>query len=601
VAAVIAARSRILGWARTPVGLGVAAVGLLLTAGTGGYLLWAGESGGSAPDAPPDYRAELFHVTDCPRDPTADRFVGVDNLFALMGRGGLKLYESTTESLVSGPDGLIATNDVVVIKINYQWDQRGGTNTDLLRGLIRRILDHPDVFSGEIVVCENAQFNPIQNFDRPQNNAQDHSLSPHDVVVAFQGAGHNVSHYDWTSIRYNLVTEYSDGNMADGYIRYPYDSSIQGRVSYPKFRTDAGTYVSLKYGIWDFFTGTYNRDRLVFVNVPVLKSHHATYGATAAVKHYMGVVTDELNTNSHDAIRYGILGALLGEIQLADLNVLDAIWINANPYDGPWTSYAAATRRDELVASVDPVALDIWAVKNILIPAFLANGYTPPWPYPSADPDLPSSAFRQYLDNSMTKIQLAGYQVTNSYDEIDVTAGIGGAGDFDGDSDVDASDFTQFAACFTGPGGGPIGPGCTAGDFDGDDDVDCDDWESFRYVWTDPGDPSALEQCGATDVEHPASSPPSLATSLTRAFPNPMSPRTRIEFAIGMPGRVSLRIVDVTGHVVRTLVDDTLGVGRYDAVWDGRTDSGERVASGVFFCQLRAPSFNGVKKIVLVD
>ena len=79
----------------------------------------------------------------------------------------------------------------------------------------------------------------------------------------------------------------------------------------------------------------------------------------------------------------------IGEIGLADLNILDCIWVNANPYDGPWTGYGDATRLDQLVASTDPVAADIWAVTKILIPAFLDNGYTPPWPYPAADPGRP--------------------------------------------------------------------------------------------------------------------------------------------------------------------------------------------------------------------
>jgi hypothetical protein len=236
-------------------------------------------------------------------------------------------------------------------------------------------------------------------------------------VRYFQALGYRISHYVWTDVRYQSVMEYSDGDMNDGYVVGPYNSQLGGRVSYPKFETFYGTRISLKNGIWDDVAG-YDRQHLKFINLPVLKSHHATYGATAMVKHYMGVVTGELSTNSHSAIGNGILGALMGDIQPADLNILDAIWINANPYDGPWTTYAGATRKDTLVASLDPIAADLWAVKYILIPAFLANGYTPPWPYPSADPDNPSSAFRNYLDNSMDRMLAAGYEVTNDLSQI---------------------------------------------------------------------------------------------------------------------------------------------------------------------------------------
>lgn len=128
---------------------------------------------------------------------------------------------------------------------------------------------------------------------------------------------------------------------------------------------------------------------------------------------------EERRGAAHSAIHYGILGALLAKIRPADLNLIDATWINANPNDGPWTSYAAASRKDRLVASVDPVAADIWAVKNILIPGFHENGYSPPWPYPSADPDDPTSEFRQYIDHSMDPLLDAGHEVTNDLSQVD--------------------------------------------------------------------------------------------------------------------------------------------------------------------------------------
>jgi len=94
------------------------------------------------------------------------------------------------------------------------------------------------------------------------------------------------------------------------------------------------------------------------------------------VKNYMGLVTSEQGTNAHAGVGYGLLGAVIAEVQPADLNILDCTWINANPTDGPWTAYDDATRADQIVASRDPVAADIWGVKNILIPGFVANGYS---------------------------------------------------------------------------------------------------------------------------------------------------------------------------------------------------------------------------------
>ncbi len=481
----VAARRRLLAAMYTPVGFFVMTITLLLAAGAWAYVSQEREYRGPLLNPPADYRARVFHVADCPQDPVGQRFVGLDNLITLMGRGGLKFYRSATENLHAGPDGIVAADDVVVIKINYQWDERGGTNVDVLRGLIRRIVDHPDTFTGEIVVCENAQFASVSNFGRLKNNAQDHVLSPDDVVLEFRAMGYTVSHYDWSALRFTLVDEYSSGDMNDGYIRLDYDPRLDGSVSYPKFRTSDGTYISLKHGLWDNVAGTYSREHLKFINVPVLKSHHASYGVTACVKNYMGVVTGALSTSSHRAIRDGILGALLGEIGLADLNILDCTWIGADPYTGPYSSYTGATRRDELVASVDPVAADIWATRNILIPAYVANGYSPPWPFPSADPDDPTSAFRVYLDRSMNYILAAGFDVTNDPDRIDVTSW-NGAGDLDGDSDVDLVDFAELAGCVSGPGR-PTRLGCEALDFDQDGHVDMRDFAKFQEIFTGPG------------------------------------------------------------------------------------------------------------------
>lgn len=438
-AGLIALRHRLMAVARSPAGRATAGVALFAAVIAWGYLgRMEALPTGPLLAAPDSYRAAVFHAAGCAERPVGDRFDCLGDLFALMGRHGLKIYRSANFSALAGPDGIVGADDVVVIKINYQWPERGGTSTDLLRGLVRVLVDHPDGFTGEVVIAENAQFAAVSNFDRSANNAEDPGLSPRDVAVHFQGLGFAVSQFDWTAVRTTPVGEYSSGDLRDGYVVYPYDATLHGAVSYPKFRTALGTYVSLRDGVWDPASASYDRARLKLVNVPVLKSHHAVYGATACVKNFMGLVTDSLATNSHAGIRYGLLGALLGEIRPPDLNLLDAIWVNGNPTTGPSTPYAGATRRNELVASRDPVAADIWSVGNILVPAFLANGYSPPWPTPSADPDDPASAFRVYLDSSMSRMLAAGYTVTNDPAQIDLYETVAlFAGDFEsGDSAV---------------------------------------------------------------------------------------------------------------------------------------------------------------------
>jgi hypothetical protein len=174
VATLVAARRRLSVGLRTPVGAAVCAAGLLLTAGFGAWAVSVPDYRGPDVVPVPGYTAELFQVTDCPQDPVGDRFPGLDTLVGLLGENGVKFHQSATTSGTAGPDGIIAADDVVLLKINYQWGDRGGSNVDLLTGLMRWIIDHPDGFTGEIVVCENSQFNSINGFDRANNNAQDH-------------------------------------------------------------------------------------------------------------------------------------------------------------------------------------------------------------------------------------------------------------------------------------------------------------------------------------------------------------------------------------------------------------------------------------------
>ncbi|HEX5141063.1 MAG TPA: FlgD immunoglobulin-like domain containing protein [Dehalococcoidia bacterium] len=82
--------------------------------------------------------------------------------------------------------------------------------------------------------------------------------------------------------------------------------------------------------------------------------------------------------------------------------------------------------------------------------------------------------------------------------------------------------------------------------------------------------------------------------------PNPFNPMTTIEFGIPSPGKVSLRIFDVSGRLVQTLVDRELPAGFHHADWDGRARSGSSVSSGIYFYELRSGSFAQKRRMVLI-
>jgi len=98
------------------------------------------------------------------------------------------------------------------------------------------------------------------------------------------------------------------------------------------------------------------------------------------------------------------------------------------------------------------------------------------------------------------------------------------------------------------------------------------------------------------------------APALSQHFPNPFQPQTMIAFSVpagggGSSGRtqVTVRIFDVTGRVVRTLVDEPKAPGSYFVAWDGSSDSGQRVAGGVYFCRARIGDYSASKKMVVLD
>ncbi len=91
-------------------------------------------------------------------------------------------------------------------------------------------------------------------------------------------------------------------------------------------------------------------------------------------------------------------------------------------------------------------------------------------------------------------------------------------------------------------------------------------------------------------VQHPtAVTPPAEAPAFALApnAPNPFRSSTRVHFSLPRAGHVRLSVLDVSGRVVRTLLDGETTAGRHDAEWDGRDATGRSVSSGVYFCEIQ--------------
>ncbi|MCX5800497.1 MAG: C25 family cysteine peptidase [Candidatus Eisenbacteria bacterium] len=105
----------------------------------------------------------------------------------------------------------------------------------------------------------------------------------------------------------------------------------------------------------------------------------------------------------------------------------------------------------------------------------------------------------------------------------------------------------------------------------------------------------------------PASSVP-LAPALAQNFPNPFQPHTVIAFNVpagkagsSAPTHVAVRIFDVTGRCVKTLVDGPKTPGFYSVHWNATGDGGERVAGGVYFVRATIGEYAASRKMVVLD
>jgi hypothetical protein len=89
-------------------------------------------------------------------------------------------------------------------------------------------------------------------------------------------------------------------------------------------------------------------------------------------------------------------------------------------------------------------------------------------------------------------------------------------------------------------------------------------------------------------------------TSLGHVRPNPFNPVATVAYSVAERGRVAIRVYNLAGRVVATLVDGEREAGAYDAVWDGTTDDGCRAASGVYFIRMDADGYRAGEKLVLL-
>jgi len=96
-------------------------------------------------------------------------------------------------------------------------------------------------------------------------------------------------------------------------------------------------------------------------------------------------------------------------------------------------------------------------------------------------------------------------------------------------------------------------------------------------------------------------SPELISFKLFHNYPNPFNLQTTIKFSLLQAERVALKIFNVRGEAVKTLINEKLTTGSYQVTWDGTDKFGIEQSSGIYFCCLIAGSARQVTKMVLIQ
>jgi hypothetical protein len=123
----------------------------------------------------------------------------------------------------------------------------------------------------------------------------------------------------------------------------------------------------------------------------------------------------------------------------------------------------------------------------------------------------------------------------------------------------------------------------------------CDASQGGRVVIL-PGQDRSI---AATGTPAPGAEGP-LTHFLGPGIPNPFISSTRLGFVLGRAERIQLVVHDLSGRVVRHLVDGALEAGEHTFAWDGRDDGGRRVGSGVYFARLAGERRSDSRRLTLV-
>ena len=87
---------------------------------------------------------------------------------------------------------------------------------------------------------------------------------------------------------------------------------------------------------------------------------------------------------------------------------------------------------------------------------------------------------------------------------------------------------------------------------------------------------------------------------LCQNYPNPFNPETKIKFSLPEPNRVSIKVYNIYGQLIKILADKNFHAGYHTILWDGTDNAGNEVTSGAYFYQLKTGDIKATRKMVLL-
>lgn len=337
--------------------------------------------------------------------------------------------------MMGGIKSIIDKEDIVILKPNAQWWNQGMTNTDAMKAFIEEVLAMPG-FKGEIIIAENHHF-PEDNSRGWTTQYRNGKFNYNELIQYFNDKGyHNVTKYHWHDGGPSRQPSWGgaengglvDGpDEGDGY-KWCYDlvyTAPTGRkclMNYPIFTSSYSKIrIDFKNGAWK--DGKYIDKPVKFINFSAL-NHHGQTGVTASIKNYLGIVDmtcgyrglrpegyhnfhsigfsnltkisfilSRLGWKFYGPYIGGAVGMFMKTVRMADLNIITAEWVGW----GSRTDLSKRAHTKTILASRDPIALDYYAAKYVLLPATPREGES--HYYRFNDPDNTDSPFQKFLQS----------------------------------------------------------------------------------------------------------------------------------------------------------------------------------------------------------